>query len=683
MCEQTRRVIRSLILLLTLIGQARVASAQSPDPATRIADTTHVVERGRLFIYRRQNLIGAEHYDVERRGDSVVMRATHGFSERNRPTSEVTAQLRLDATLAPVGYQLSGDRRLSVTVANGTALISDEKGDRRVPTPAAFFTAVGPAPYAVPMMLVRYWLAHGRPDTIPLLPYGRAVVRLLGKDTLPSMGASIVLDRYSIRGLDAFWGGLTLWLDREEALMAAVGGDDSREAIRERFQNAMPFFIRRSVADAVAAAEVSSRGLIATREGTYALIGGTLIDGTGRPPVRDATVVIRSGRIIAAGPRATTRIPPAAARADVTGMSILPGLWDMHTHLDKVPDFLTTYLAVGVTTVRDMGNETEWSVAFRDGVAHRSILGPRLLLAGMIDGRSPGANGLVHVATPTEARRAVRGYYDAGYDQIKIYGVVSPALVPVITAEAHRLGLTVSGHIPAGMSAVHAVDAGMDQVSHLWSVFNTLLPDSLRFASRDVRYRRALALDLDGEAARALVETFRRRRTVVDPTLAHEQRDVAPLTLETEPGLRRLPPELEHVTLREVSRPPMHPLGPEIYRTKVLDLFRRLHRAGIPIVAGTDWGDLPGYSLQRELEVYVEAGMTPMEAIQSATIVPARAMRLDKELGTIEAGKRADIVVIDGDPLRAIREIRKVHAVIIGGRMYDVGSLWRRSGVTP
>lgn len=678
-----RRMIHVLVMGLALMPPVVNALAQAPAPATSNDDAPRVTERGRLFVFRRQNLIGTERYEVERRSDGMVMRATHGFSERNRPTSEVTTELHLDDKFVPFQYRLDGDRKLSVNIAQGLASIRDEAGERQVATPPAFFTGVGPAPYAVPMMLVRYWLANGRPDTIPLLPHGRATVRLMGSDTLPHLGAPIALDRYFIRGLDDFWGGITLWLDREQALMAAVGGDDSREVIRERFQNAMPFFIQRSVADAVAAAESAKRSVLPVHEGTFALVGGTLIDGTGRPAVPDAVVVVRAGRIVAAGPRAATRVPAGAARADVTGMSILPGLWDMHTHLDKVPDFLTAYLAVGVTTVRDMGSELEWSVAFRDAIATERALGPRLLLAGMIDGRMPAANGLVQVTTPDEARQAVRRYHAAGYQQIKIYGVVAPALVPVITAEAHRLGMPVSGHVPTGMTTIEAVEAGMDQVSHLWALFNTLLPADLRFASKGTRYPRALTFDLNGDATRTLVETLRRRGTVVDPTLAHEVGDVAALSLEAEPGLGRLPPELQHSSLRNASRPPSHALGAEVYRTKVLELFRKLHRAGIPIVAGTDWDDLPGHGLHRELEVYVEAGMTPMEAIQSATIVPARAMRLEKELGTIEAGKRADLVIVDGDPLRSIRDIRKVRSVVKGGRMYDVESLWRQIGVSP
>ena len=680
--DRMPRMHRIVLLVLVYLTHAGIASSQTPAPLTPAAPT-HTSERGRLFVFRRQNIIGTERYEVERWKDSVVMRATHGYSDRNNPTSEVTARLRLDATLVPVEYRVEGDRSLSVVIAPGSASIRDEGNERQATTPATFFTAVGPAPAAIQMMLVRYWLAHGRPDTIPLLPYGRATVRSLGADTLPDRGAGLVLQRYFIRGIDDLYGGVTLWLDSDQALMATVGGDDSREAVRERFQNALPFFIRRSVTDAVARAELVNQSATPTHRGTFALVGGTLIDGTGRPPVRDAVVVVRAGRIVAAGARATTPIPADAAHVDVTGTSVLPGLWDMHTHLDKVPDILTVYLAAGVTTVRDMGSELEWSVAFRDALVRERVLGPRLLLAGMIDGRAPAANGLVQVATADEARRAVRWYHDARYDQIKIYGVMSPALVPVITAEAHRLGMSVAGHIPYGMTTVETVDAGMDFVSHLWSIFNSLLPASIRTASRSVRYPALLKLDLDGEAANALVETLRRRGTVMDPTLAHEVRDVEPLTPEMEPGLSRLPPELAHSSLRELARAPASPLGAVVYRTKVLALFRKLLRAGVPIVAGTDWGSLPGHGLHRELEVYVSAGMTPMQAIQSATIVPARAMRLDKEVGTVEVGKRADIVVIDGDPLRSISDIRKVRSVVTAGRMYDANTLWRQLGISP
>ncbi len=675
-------VVVVVVVVAAVIALAGGAQAQAPGSTSVATQPSPVVEHGRLFVYRRQNLIGTERYEVERRGDTVVMRATHGFSERTRPASEVTAELRLDTRLTPMSYQLHGDRELSVDVEHGKTVIRDEGGTRQQPVNGGFFTAVGPAPYAVPMMLVRYWLAHGRPDTIPLLPYGQASVRLLGRDTLVYAGVPMLLDRYIIRGLDDLWGGVTLWLDGEQALMAAIGGD-SREAVRERFQAAMPFFIRRSVDDAVSGAETLSRSIAPEHSGTFALVGGTLIDGGGGPAVRDAIVVVRAGRIVAAGPRAATRIPSDAARVDATGMSILPGLWDMHTHLSKIPDFLVSYLAAGVTTVRDMGSEMEWSAAFRDALARGRVLGPRLLLAGMIDGSAPGANGLVHVGTPEEARQAVRQYHTAGYQQIKIYSVVPTELVPVITAEAHRLGMPVVGHVPFTMTAVEAVEAGMDQISHLWPVFNTLLPAGVRRANPQVRYPASLDLDLNGKTAQTLIETLRRHGTVIDATLATEQKSVAPLTVATEPGLQHLPPELQHSTVRKSSAPPPHPLGADVFRTKVLELLRRLHRAGVPIVAGTDWSELTGHGLHRELETYVEAGMTPMEAIQSATIVAARVMRLDRELGTIAVGKRADLVVIDGDPLRSIREMRNVRAVITGGRMYDSRSLWRRIGVAP
>lgn len=677
------RITRLLVALPALIGfRAGTGHAQTADLTLSTAQPPQVVERGRLFIFRRQNLIGAERYEVERHGDTLVMRATHGFSERTAATTELSAELRLGPQLAPVHFQLHGARELAVEVGHGAAVVREGADTREVKTPAQFFTAVGPAPYAVPMMLVRYWLARGQPDTIPVLPYNRASIRHLGRDTLWFAGVPTLLDRYVVRGLDDFWGGVTLWLDREQALVAAVGGDDSREAIRERFQNAMPLFIRRSVDDALAAAEELSRSVSPSHQGTFALVGGTLVDGTGRPPVPDAVIVVRGGRIAAAGPRATTRIPPEAARIDAAGRTILPGLWDMHVHVDKVPDFLLAHLAAGVTTVRDLGSEIEWSVAFRDALARARVLGPRLLLAGMIDGREPGGNGLVQVATPEEARQAVRRYHAAGYQQIKIYQVVPPALVPVITEEAHRLGMTVTGHIPFGMTVVDAVEAGMDQINHLSLAFFSLLPDSLRRANRTVRYPAALAIDLDGERVRALVGTMLRRGTVLEPTQGKERREVAAMTVATEPGLRRLPPELAHSSVREAAEPPEHPAGRDIYR-KELDLLRLLHREGVPIIVGTDWSDLAGHSVHRELEAFVEAGLTPMDAIRAATVVPARVMGLDRELGTVEAGKRADLVVVDGDPLRSIRAMRNVRAVVTAGRMYTTDTLWRLIGVTP
>src|SRR5262249_8537706 len=202
------------------------------------------------------------------------------------------------------------------------------------------------------------------------------------------------------------------------------------------------------------------------RTGAYAMIHGRLVDGTGRPAVDDSVVVVRDGRVVDAGPAASMPIPAGMPTVDLTGKTIVPGLWDMHTHVTQI-EWAPVYLAAGVTTARDMGNEFEFITALRDAIAAKRALGPRLLLAGLVDGSGPNAVGVQYADTPDEAKKAVARYHDAGFEQMKIYSLIKPPIVEAIAAEAHRAGMTVTGHVPNGMTIVQAAEAGMDQVAHL------------------------------------------------------------------------------------------------------------------------------------------------------------------------------------------------------------------------
>src|SRR4029077_3852720 len=181
-----------------------------------------------------------------------------------------------------------------------------------------------------------------------------------------------------------------------------------------------------------------------------AITGGTILDMTARTPIV-GTVVVVDGRITAVGPSGRVAVPPGATIVNAAGKTVMPGLWDMHAHFEQV-EWGPIYLAAGVTTIRDVGNELEFIVAARDAVAAGKGIGPRMLLAGIIDG--PGSNGLgaVRAASPEEARQRVDRYHDAGFTQIKIYSSVSLDVLRAITAEAHRLGMTVTGHVPEGMN---------------------------------------------------------------------------------------------------------------------------------------------------------------------------------------------------------------------------------------
>jgi imidazolonepropionase-like amidohydrolase len=334
------------------------------------------------------------------------------------------------------------------------------------------------------------------------------------------------------------------------------------------------------------------------------------------------------------------------------------------------------YLAAGVTTVRDCGNEFDFITTVRDALQSGRGIGPRLLIAGIVDGTGPISLGAITADTPEQARTVVRRYKEAGAVQIKIYSSMKPKLVPVIAEEAHKLGLTVTGHIPEGMTTSQAVDAGYDSVNHISFVARDLL-----HMERD---KPIPPIDFTTPDAKKQLDLFKFHHTVFDDTIALFET----LSRSSETPLATLEPGIEHVApalasaLNETGAPPAKAAEAAKRYAALLATLRELHKEGLTIMAGTDQ-DVPGYSLHRELEIYVQAGFTPMEALQAASIVPARLLKLDKELGTVEVGKRADMLLLDADPLADIHNTRRIAKTISGGVVYDPAPLWRSVGFTP
>ena len=600
--------------------------------------------------------------------------------QENKPL--VNATLRAAKDLTPQSFEIKGPTLLdleeatSITVQGKTATIQDRGQNKSVEVPGNFFTMSGYVPVSVEMMLIRYWLAHGRPASIALLPVGEAFVELRGKDTLTISGKSVELTRYHLSGKNwrGGWGRQTLWLDAENRFVAAVNlGSDIETnyyAFRDGYQSSTSFFLKRAVEDAIERLTQVANELSPKSTAPLALVGGTLIDVTGKPATPNAVVLIEGDRIVAAGPRSTIKIPDGAKIVDVTGKFLLPGLWDMHAHLYQ-SEFGPTYLAAGITTARDAGNDMEFATALRDAAKEKRGLGPRMLLAGYIDGKNEGHSFDVQVETPEEVRVAVQRYKDAGYEQLKIRNTVKPETLKVICAEAHRLGMTVTGHVPDGMNALQAVEAGMDQLAHLNYVESGFFP-------KRNRNNPPVTVDLFSRNATYAVKFFKEHGTVIDPTDAVLELMLRPMNVPIEsfePGVTRVPAELR-VQINKKGESADLAEGLRMVVDVLLKITGALHKAGVPIVAGTDVG-VPGHTLHRELELYVKAGLTPLEAIQTATIVPARVMKLDGEVGAIEVGKRADLIVLDANPIDHISNIRKVRFVVTQGRLFDCARLWQ------
>jgi imidazolonepropionase-like amidohydrolase len=296
-----------------------------------------------------------------------------------------------------------------------------------------------------------------------------------------------------------------------------------------------------------------------------------------------------------------------------------------------------------------------------------------------VDASGPDAFGSVSADTSDDAHKVVAQYQAAGFEQIKLYTLLKPDIVRTLAAEAHRAGMTVTGHVPEALNAITGVEAGMDQINHLGFVTPVL-----RMPGKDGNNDNDGRIDLDSESARKAIAFFQLHHTVIDPTaswgeMAGRSKDIEIPSFE--PGIVKAPFSVA-AKYTSLGAPPSQSARFQQRMAQSEAVIGALHRAGIPIVAGSDTG-LIGYGLDRELELYVKAGMTPLEAIQTATIVPARAMNLAAESGSIEPGKRADLILVRGNPLENISDIRKVSRVVTGGRMYDSAALWKSVGFKP
>jgi imidazolonepropionase-like amidohydrolase len=698
---RNRQFMNNLLLLGISFTLLSIHSSAVAQKARRESRPVVNVETGKIRFYETKQLQGEETYEI-RRTSNGSLEATAKIDlpfmgeEGAKPSLRATLQTGED--LRPNSFQIQGTRPLgvpintSISVRSDSATISRATSDappgtptlsaREVTVPKTFFTFGGYLPVTMEMMLVRYWLAHGRPSKLALLPEGEALVEDRGRDTVTIGGRRIALHRYHLSGSNwgGGWGRQTLWFDSNNRLVAAVNLASDLETnltgIRDGYDSALSFFLKRAVEDGIDRLTTIADQLSPKTNQPLVLLGGTIIDVTGKPPIENSAVVIQGDRIIAAGPRSQLKIPNRATTIDATGKFLVPGLWDMHAHLYQV-EFGPAYLAAGITTTRDVGNEIEYGTTMRDAAKQGRGLGPRMLLAGYIDGKNEGRSFDVQVDTPAEARAAVQRYKNAGFEQIKIRDHVKPDILKVITAEAHRLGMTVTGHVPESMNAIEAVEAGMDQINHLNFVAPALEPKAEGSKGN-------LSNELDSPRAKQSLKFFKDRGTVIDPTIATLELMLRPKSTPIEsfePGVTKVAGELLE-QINQKGSPPEAAEEMRIALEYLLNIIGALHREGIPIIAGTDVS-VPAYSLHRELELYVKAGLTPLEAIQAATITPARVMKLDNQVGTIEAGKRVDILILAANPLANISNIRKAKFVVAQGRLFDCSKLRESVGFKP
>lgn len=443
-----------------------------------------------------------------------------------------------------------------------------------------------------------------------------------------------------------------------------------------------------------------------------AITNVTVIDATGKPAQRGMTVLIQGNRITKLSRTDKIKLPANTERIDASGKFLIPGLWDMHIHLTYQPDQLLTrewmmplLIAYGVIGVRDMGGDWQRIQQLKQEIATGKLIGPRIMAPGpFVDG--PGFVDQP-VTTINEARQKIRELKTLGVDFVKVQANLSPENYRAVMAEAKRLKMNVAGHVPEAISAFEVASAGQRSIEHTSPILAGDAGILLSCSSQEDALRNELlAFKRDSEAPNANRPELRRRqrnlqaqmidtyapgkcqklfallkqnKVWVVPTQFWARR-LAPLNASDaiDSEAETLLPLKTRTTFVQQRNEAIKITAQETFvlrqriAEKTRDLVQAMHQAQVPMLAGTDALDgdvLPGLSLHQELELMVQAGLSPMEALQSATLNAAQFFGEERTSGTIEAGKLADLILLDGDPLQNISNTKKIHAVITQGRL--------------
>jgi imidazolonepropionase-like amidohydrolase len=430
-----------------------------------------------------------------------------------------------------------------------------------------------------------------------------------------------------------------------------------------------------------------------------ALQGGTLIDVRDGTRVSDSTVLIEDERIVGAGQG--LEVPSDATLIDADGTWLIPGLVEMHAHTTGEHNALKEkihhlYLAYGVTTVRDTGGNLTLLRQLREGINNGTKLGPRLFFSGpLLDGATPVWPPMsIMIETPERARTAVEFLASQGVDFIKVYNWVPEASLRVVLDTAHALGLRVTGHVPRTITMTRAVQMGMDCLEHIRITGRELLSsdEAERIDPLPVARRETLLwerFELESEAMERLVRLLADSRVFLDPTLLVDSAlSLDSYRTDTEnPANADVPTDVQ-AALGGGERPAIFDVS-QVNLDVAREGFRKrqrlvgmLNAAGVRLLAGTDcFGlgkQLPGLGLQNELVLLVDSGLSPLAALQAATLTAADALGQSDNLGTLESGKLADITVLEADPLVDIRNARRVRQVLTGGKVYHAAELRAR-----
>ncbi len=638
----------------------------------------------------------ARHFTIEstggKHGDSWIWTAPDG-TLMGRESMNLRGQIweidsagkagpdGMPATLTVRGATPQGDAGESFAITAGKASWKSQidAGSAAYAGPA-FYSSVG-GPSALNAWFLERLLAS--PDkSMALLPGGKAHAEKLTTLEVGSGDKRKTVTAWAVTGVGT--SPFPFWADADGKIFAVTFGigwlPDGYEGEQQRLEDAQ--------AKALSAqAPALVKALLKTPAGPVAFTNVRIFDADAQVFRPDQTVIVSNGLITAVGPAAKIKVGGAQV-IDGKGKTLVPGLWDCHMHIGD--DFTGPQeLSLGVTSVRDPGNNDVLTIQRAKRRAAGELLFPNVYASSLIDGKGPNTAQVATVVTSeAEAIAAVDKAKSGGFIGVKFYGTFNPLwLKPAIT-EAHRLGLHVHGHVPQGIRPMDAINAGYDEITHINWVMMQAMPDSVIAQSNGImRFegpgRYAKDVDLNAGPIQTIVSTMAKKHIYSDPTLVTfeglyvpENGDLSPAYA---PFAGTMPPTTER-GFRSGGFAVPKDLTRADYRAsfaKMTQLVTKMSHAGVPIVAGTDGS---GLEIIRELELYVAAGMTPGEALATATLNPARLVGMATKTGSIKAGKIADLVLVEGDPSVRIGDLRQTRVVMLGGKLLDADALRTAAG---
>ncbi|HEX8214801.1 MAG TPA: amidohydrolase family protein [Allosphingosinicella sp.] len=580
------------------------------------------------------------------------------------------------------GVTMSGDAAETFRVENGRATWKTATDSGEAAAGGWYIPAGGVGIANAP--LIEKLAAAGEAG-VDFLPSGKGRMTLGETLTLQGPAGPRKVQLAFMRGI--LPSPVPVWLDEKKRFFADISYIST---IPAGFEGALKPL--RDAQDRATAAEVKSiaqRFLAPAARAPVLFDNVQLFDADRGVFLPDRAVLARDGKIAAIGAAGSLKAPAGARVIDGRGRTLVPGIWDSHMHIGDDWAVLSN-VANGITSFRSPGTTFDRAIEVTRRRASGELLMGEPFISVIIDKKDPlAAQGAEVVSSQAEAIAAVRRIKDAGLWGVKFYTSMDPRWIAPAAAEAHRLGLHVHGHVPATMKPSEAVAAGYDELTHLNFVVMESMPKEVIDKANTRQRMEGPArffkdVDLNGPLMSNFIADLARRKTLIDPTIVIFEGFLTQEGGQPHPAyapyMGIISPVLERSVFTAGGYPLVEGYTREDYRqsyAKMVELVGRLHKAGVPILAGTDGA---GIELIRELEIYSQAGFTPAEALQSATILPARVVGADKRTGSIAVGKEADMVLVDGDPSRQIGALRRVLTVVSDGYVMDADELRKAAG---